>query len=122
MRYGLFIPLIIVAASGCATIQAAETHSTEKLLSAAGFHTEPADTSEKLAELQTLPARKVLPQTRDGKTTYVYPDPAVCHCLYVGGETEYQDYQRLRAQKDADERARAAATSDFWGPWGWWQW
>jgi hypothetical protein len=121
MRYGLLIPVIIIAASGCATIQAAETRSTERLLSAAGFHTEPADTSEKLAELQTLPAREVLPQTRDGKATYVYPDPAVCHCLYVGGETEYQDYQRLRQRNIADERARANATSDFLDPWGlWW--
>ena len=66
----------------------------------AGFHAEAADTPEKLAELQTLPARKVLPQTRDGKTTFIYPDPTVCHCLYVGGEPEYHQYQRLRAEQD----------------------
>ena len=104
MRYGMFIPLIVVAA-GCVAIQTAETRSTEQLLGAAGFRAEAADTPEKLAELQTLPARKVLPQTRDGKTTYLYPDPTVCHCLYVGGETEYHQYQRLRAGQDmTDER------------------
>jgi hypothetical protein len=56
------------------------------------------------------------------KATYVYPDPAVCHCLYVGGEPEYQQYERLRVQKDfADERARAATWG--WGPRGWgWGW
>ena len=101
----MFIPLIVAAAAGCAAIQAAETRPTEQLLGAAGFHTEAADTPEKLAELRTLPARKVLPQTRDGKTTYIYQDPTVCHCLYVGGETEYHQYQRLRAEQDIlDER------------------
>ena len=35
MRYGLFFPLIVLAAAGCATMQAAATRSTEELLSAA---------------------------------------------------------------------------------------
>ena len=79
-----------------------------EVLSAAGFHTETADTPEKATELQALPARQVLPQTRDGKTSYVYRDPSVCHCLYVGGEPEYQQYQKLRLQKDiADEESSA---------------
>src|SRR5712691_6267765 len=120
MRYGLFLPLIVVTAAGCATMQAAATRSTEELLSAAGFHMQAADTPEKLAELQT---RQVLPRTRDGKTTYVYPDPSVCHCLYVGGAPEYQQYERLRVQKDiADEESSAAMMGGPWRSWGGWPW
>ena len=123
MRYGLVLPLIVVTAAGCATMQAAATRSTEELLSAAGFHMEPADTPEKLAELQTLPARQVLPRTRDGKTTYVYPDPRVCHCLFVGGEPQYQQYERLRVQTDiANEESSAAVMGGPWGPWRWTPW
>ena len=96
MRYASLVSLVVAAAAGCATLQAAETRSTEEVLGAAGFHVEAADTPEKLADLQTLPARQVFPQIRDGKTTYVYRDPSVCHCLYVGGEPEYQQYERLR--------------------------
>ncbi len=82
-----------------------------------------AATPETLAELQTLPARQVLPRTRDGKTTYVYPDPSVCHCLYVGGAPEYQQYERLRVQKDiADEESSAAMMRGPWGSWGGWPW
>ena len=119
MRYTLFVPLIVLTAAGCATMQAAGTRSTEEMLSAAGFRIEAADTPEKRADLQTLPARQVLPRTHDGTTSYVYPDPSVCHCLYVGGEPEYQQYQRLRVQKDiADQESSAAALT--WGYRGSW--
>ena len=96
MRHALLISLIVAAAAGCATLRAAETPSMEEFLSAAGFHPEAVDTPEKLADVQTLPARQLLSQIRDGKTSYVYRDPSVCHCLYVGGEAEYQRYQHLR--------------------------
>ena len=120
MKYAWLIPLISVAAAGCATLQAAGTRSTEQVLSAAGFHLETADTPEKLAELQTLPARQVLPQTRDGKASYVYRDPSVCHCLYVGGEPEYQQYEKLRLQKDIADEEADATLSHGWNSWGGW--
>jgi hypothetical protein len=114
MRHALLVSLILAAAAaaGCAALQAAETPSTEEFLSAAGFQTEAVDTPEKLADLQTLPARQLLPQTRDGKTFYVYLDPSVCHCLYVGGEPEYRRYQdlRLRSLSPLAGRARGGAS------------
>jgi len=130
MRYALLASLVVAATAGCATLQASGTRSTEEVLGAAGFHMEAADTPEKLADLQVPPARQVLAQTRDGKTSYVYRDPRVCHCLYVGGEPEYQKYQQLQLQKDiADEESNAAlnwgwSPGTAWGPgWGGWrQW
>ena len=114
MRYASLVSLVVAAAAGCATLQAAETRSTEEVLGAAGFHVEAADTPEKLADLQTPPARQVLAETRSGTTSYVYRDPSACHCLYVGGEAEYQQYERLRFQKAiADEESSAALG------WGW---
>ena len=40
MRHALLVSLGVAAAAGCATLQAAETPSTEEFLSAAGFHSE----------------------------------------------------------------------------------
>jgi len=117
VRHAVLASLIIVAAAGCATLQAAGARSTEKVLGAAGFHIEAADTVEKTAELEALPARKLIAQTRDGKTAYVYRDPGVCHCLYVGGEPEYQQYQKLRL-----EQAIADDEMDPWGTWSGWGW
>ena len=116
MRYALLVPLIASAVAGCATLQAAGTRSTVEVLSAAGFHVEAADTPEKLADLQTPPARQVLADTHDGKTSYVYRDPSVCHCLYVGGEPEYQQYQRLRLQKAIADEESSPTSGWGWGP------
>ena len=71
MRHAVLVSFIVAAAAGCATLQAAGTRSTEKVLGAAGFHREAADTPENAADLQLSPARQVLPQTRDGKTVSV---------------------------------------------------
>jgi hypothetical protein len=120
MRYAVLVALIVAATAGCATLQAAGTRSTEEVLSAAGFHIEAADTPEKLADLQLPPARRVLPQSRDGKTSYVYRDPRVCHCVYVGGEAEYQKYQQLRLQKDIADEESSRALNWGWGPGGAW--
>jgi len=121
MRYFVFIAVIAATAAGCATMRAAATRSTEEMLAAAGFHMEAADTPEKLAELQALPPRRVRPQTRDGQPAWVYPDPNVCHCLYVGGDGEYQAYERLRLQQDiADQESSAAMNWGYWTPWPWW--
>lgn len=116
MTRALFIVAMVASVAGCATIQASTTRSTEQQLAAAGFHMEVADTPEKLAALRTLPARKIVARASPGATSYVYPDPDVCRCLYVGGEPQYQEYQRLQLEKDIDEQTRATASSRYW-PW-----
>jgi hypothetical protein len=57
---------------------------------------------------------------------YVYADPLVCGCLYVGTQQAYDQYKRDQQQKNlADEQQMTAQTySDAawnwnaWGPWG----
>src|SRR5439155_8217155 len=95
MTRALLIVVMVASVAGCATIQASETRSTEQLLAAAGFHMEVAATPEELAELRMVPARKIVARASPGTTSYVYPDPDGCRCLYVGGEPQYQEYQRL---------------------------
>ena len=106
MKRAVLLLSILAAATGCATVQAAATRSTQDMLAAAGFQAQPADTPQQIAELQSLPARRLLSRTQDGAVSYVFSDPAGCHCLYVGGEREYQEYQRLRLQKEgADDKS-----------------
>ena len=57
----------------------------------AGFSVESADTA---ADVATPPARRVRREMRNGKTVYVYRDPELCHCIYVGGAPEYEELQR----------------------------
>jgi hypothetical protein len=115
--------IVALPLAGCAAIQRSEAKDTEQLLAAAGFQAKPADTPEKLTNLRTMPARKLVSQAKDGKFVYSYADPDYCQCLYVGGPTEYSAYQRLAVQKEiAQEQREAAMDWDMWGPWGPWLW
>jgi len=121
----LVIGLGIVLA-GCAAIRNARAMDTERMLAAAGFQMKMADTPEKLARLETMTQRKLVPHQKDGKVFYAYADATSCKCLYVGTEQAYQRYQKILIQKRiADEQYQAAQMNqdaamnwDEWGDWG----
>ncbi len=83
---------LLAFAVGCAT-----THQPENLLSEAGFKTVSASTPKQQQRLKTLEPGKITPVRGDGKTHFVFPDPAH-NQLYVGGQAEHQKYQQLRLQ------------------------
>lgn len=118
------VPMIalILALTGCAAIRANEAHWTEQLLTAAGFQAEPAATAEELAHLRTLEARVFVKEMRNGEARYVYADPDVCRCLYVGSERQYQHYQtyqKLQIEKEIAEEQASAARWTVWDRWSW---
>jgi hypothetical protein len=97
------------------------TQRTEQLLAAAGFEMKLADTPEKLANLSALtPRRTLIPQERDNRLYYVFADPDLCKCLYVGTAMQYQ---RALQESFASDQAIAigqqlnALSWDLWVPW-----
>ena len=122
MRIRTQIGAMLIAAAalplvGCATLHRREARSTEQVLAAAGFVAKPADTQAKLENLNTMP-RKLVSHVEDGNLVYSYADPDNCRCLYVGGDKEYSEFQKLSLEKEiADERQMAAMDWDMWGPW-----
>lgn len=111
---------LLVLAIGCSS-----TATSENMLMAAGFKTLPADTPDREAHLNSLPADTITPVQRDGTIYYTYPDPKQ-KVLYVGQEAQYREYLRLRLQKQiADEQLEAAQMNqgdasawELWGQWG----
>jgi hypothetical protein len=107
--------------AACATPQQ-RAGDRENLLTAAGFTARPANTPERVTSLRTLPANKVVQRVRSGTVRYVYADPLVCGCLYVGDQAAYGRYQQEVFQRRlADEQAMTAQMNQFaWddGPWG----
>ena len=90
-----------------------------------GFQKKLADTPEKLAHLGTLtPARRLVAHRRNDQLYYVYADPAMCQCLYVGTPAQYQ---RVLEKRLANEQLVAqhellnedAAIWALWAPWPW---
>ncbi len=119
---------VVLASAGC-TRQIVE--QKEDLLSAAGFRVQPANTPERRQSLKTLPKHELVREEMNGREVWVYADPLVCNCLYVGTPEEYQRYQRLQVQRDiATDRLMAAQMMrssrwgigrygwGAWGPWG----
>ena len=110
---------LLIAA--CATPQQ-RAENRENLLTAAGFTAQPANTPERVASLRALPANKVVQRTHGGAVHYVYADPLVCGCLYVGDQAAYGRYQQEVFQRHlANEQAMTAQMNQTaWddGPWG----
>ncbi len=102
-----------------------ETRTTEQLLASEGFQRKVADTPEKLAHLRTLtPPRRLVAHRRDGQLAYVYADPAVCKCLYVGTPAQYQRVIEKRLEKDELVAAQQGLDDNpviwaIWAPWPW---
>jgi hypothetical protein len=119
---------------GCSSIggivQRARLTSTEAALAAVGFHIEPADTADRIRELQVVPPFQVVPRRRGDEDVYVYADPEKCHCEYVGSVQQYAEYERQRHQRleAAEAREGVAAEERFetyaegQAPWSsaWW--
>ncbi len=112
--------------SGCTT-KAERVEGKEDQLAAAGFDVLPASNKTRQQEIRGLPAHHFVTQIQNGKVIYLYADPLVCNCLYVGNQTAYDRYRRdILERQLADEQSLAAeewrSTTWNWGPWGpgWW--
>jgi hypothetical protein len=109
---------LLAFALGCASSRHQET---ENLLSAAGFKTVTADTPRRQADLTNLPAHQITRTERDGQVYFVYPDPPN-NLLYIGQQEQYNQYQRLRLQRQMaqDQLSAAQLNASYWGAWGPW--
>src|SRR5262249_19892831 len=124
-RTMLVLAPLIMALVGCTAIENSNARNKEKLLAAAGFHQRPADSPSKLKQLASLPDHEVLRREQDGKVYYVYADPTVCKCLYVGNETNYDEFQKLAVEQQMAEEEKTATQINEnamdWGDWGPWE-
>ncbi len=99
---------LCLAVSACVTPEQRAV-DREDLLAAAGFTVRPANTPERIASLHSLPPNKVVQRIRGGTVRYVYADPLVCGCLYVGDENAYGRYrQEVFQRRLANEQEMTA--------------
>ena len=113
---------LCVAVAACQSPQQ-KIAGKEDMMTAAGFKFVPANTPARQASFKQLPAHRFSRQIRDGRIFYVYPDPTVCVCLYVGDQNAYAAYRKNMFDKQlADENAMTAQEMDMyswdWSPWG----
>ena len=112
--------------SGCAFQQTRvglRPSDMERMLSASGFVRNPADSPEKMAEVDSLPQRKVFPQPEGDEIYYVYADSTYCRCLYVGDGLAFARFEELIREENysrgqcIDDRLRQRS-EQAWQAWG----
>jgi len=117
------IAILLAAAflAGCAS-----TQRTESLLTAAGFQQVPATSPQLSGSVQELPPGRITLAPRGGTNFYLFPASgrqSESSLLYVGGEAQYEEYQRLLKQQEAADAAAGHArlmSSPNWTGWGAW--
>jgi hypothetical protein len=124
---GMLLTLVMLAVTlvACESQQQMITDREDRL-AAAGFIIKPANTPARQAMLLRLPAHQFVMRQNGDTIHYVYADPLVCGCLYVGTQQAYNQYKANQlAQHLADEQmmsaqmySDAAWQWDAWGPWG----
>jgi hypothetical protein len=81
----------------------------ENNLMIAGFVEHRVETYNLQTKLDLLPSHHLLRSMQGETIQYIYADPDVCDCLYVGSQQAYDLYQKQRlARHLADQRALTA--------------
>ena len=114
--------LLVLATLGVAACESPQQRINDKenMLAAAGFKVVPANTPARQAALKQLPPNRFSREVRGDRVFYIYPDPTVCGCLYVGNQNAFGTYRAAVFAKNlADEQAMTANEMSMdWGPWG----
>ena len=121
------IAATILVLSGCAAIQGQTATDSEQILTQAGFTRQPESAAAGGATVnggRPVQARQLTKVTENGSVAYEFYDPQFCHCVYVGGDKEYAELQRVRNARVADHQRLLMTQSgvssppdSMWGPW-----
>lgn len=98
----------------------------EDNLAAAGFVMKPANTPQRQAMLARLPAHRFLIRQNGDAIHYVYADPLVCDCIYVGTQQAFSQFRTNQLRQHLIDEQQLVALTYFdaawswsaWGPWG----
>ena len=124
-RFGSMLAVIgmCAAVTGCVTTSQSTVASKEDMMIASGFKFVPANTPQRQAAFAQLPPHKFTRQTRGNKMVYVYADPTICVCLYVGNPNNYAAYKaRVFDKKLANEQVAVAEDYYYSPAWDWGMW
>jgi hypothetical protein len=109
------ISALCIAVAGCES----NAKFKEDKLSSAGFKSITPTTPAQLASLKSLPPHRLVQTTRKGKTIWVYSDPTICGCLYVGNQAARDAYLNKQNQQSLLDMTTVTAPTEGWdfSPW-----
>jgi hypothetical protein len=112
----LAIPVLVLGLLACAPNPDQGPLNKENRLLAAGFKKRSIRTEAQLADFRSIPAHMVRRSSYKGRTVYVYADPTICGCLYMGGTAAYNAYISDATIRQAQQEYRSDTTDDGYSP------
>ena len=76
----------------------------------------PEVTEAQLADFRGYPPHMIRPATFKGKIVYVYADPTICGCLYMGGPSAYNTYIRGATARSMQAEYKSETTDSGYSP------
>jgi hypothetical protein len=95
------------------------TINKEDRLEAAGFKRLPLKSEAQLSEVRGMPTHLIRPASYRGKIIYVYSDPTICNCIYVGGKTAYNTYINAAQGRFVNAEYTESTTDNGYSPSPW---
>jgi hypothetical protein len=89
--------MIALLAAGLFAADAAAQEARDMHLEDMGFVMRPALTPQQLERLKLLPPDKFVSRSKNGRRYFLYADPTLCKCVFVGDELAMSNYQNLVA-------------------------
>ncbi|MBS0249183.1 MAG: hypothetical protein JSR61_21420 [Proteobacteria bacterium] len=91
-----FLTTVALCAFGALLGDVSAQLGPDMKLEDAGFVMRPANTAEQLALIKRVPPRRFVARVKNGKRYYVYADPALCKCVFVGDGVALEAYRDMR--------------------------
>lgn len=114
-RTGLVAMLMSnLLASGCTTIQKSYAIENERMLLAAGFKKQMADTPELQQQIEQMQQGEVFSKTENDIVSYYYADAKDCQCLFTGTVEDFQRYRELKPVEYEAERSYNPSLDWYW--------
>ena len=120
--------LSVAVLAACTTPQE-RVQQHEDLLAAAGFVVRPVNTAARQEALAHLPPHHFVQRIHGDAVVYLYADPLVCNCLYIGSQEAYGRYRQERLQQRMleqqqqivdEQQMNADRIEDSGWDWGMW--
>lgn len=93
----------------------AQTFKRDRLLEQSGFSMRPADTPQKLARLKLLPPLTFIRRTKPWGRYYLFADPKLCVCVFVGNQQAMDNFQSQLIKVPPSELAPMQAMPAYHG-------
>lgn len=109
-----------------------KTESKRDMLADSGFKVVSLKTPGQTASFKKLPPHKLVRKTYQGKPVWVYADPTMCGCLYMGTQANYNAYIKEASAQMISTAMKANFADDPYSPtgmdnavdndWDWGEW